>query len=129
MYSRHNMAKFQVVNSNSESGDDDENDEFVDTWVNGGSVDKQTCKEEMEKNVCLIRDFADGLEYQVQFQDPQFLRTLEKEGAKFLKLARDCLSRERHLNSSRVASPATWESSTSNGLFYRSRPPRRDHNT
>ena len=129
MYSRHNLANFQVVNSSLESGDDDENDEFVDTWENGGNVDKQTCKEEMEKNVRLIRDFADGLEYQVQFQDPRFLRTLEKEGARFLKLARDCLSRERRMNSSRVASPATWESSTSIGLFYRSRPPRRDRNT
>ncbi|KAH9013030.1 hypothetical protein EDB84DRAFT_1278400, partial [Lactarius hengduanensis] len=88
---------------------------LIDT---GGNVEKKTVKEEMENYIHIIRDFCDSLEFQVKFQDPQFLRTLEREGAGFLKLAQDCLSRERHLNSNQVASPSTWERSTPKALFY-----------
>ncbi|KAI9446940.1 hypothetical protein BJY52DRAFT_1093417, partial [Lactarius psammicola] len=96
-------------------------DELIDTWEKGDS-EKKTCKEELENHIRLICDFCDGLEFQVKFQDPRFLRTLERDGAGFLRLARNCLSRERRLNSSRTASPSTWESSTANALFYRSHP-------
>jgi len=114
------MARNEINDSNPES-DDDDDDPLVDTW-DGGNIVKKTCKEEMENTIRLIRDFCNGLEYQVQFQDPNFLTTLEKEGARFFRLARNCLSREKRLNSSRAASPATWESSTANAIFYRSRP-------
>ena len=69
----------------------------------------------------MIRDFADGLEYQVSYQDRRFLKTLQKEGAGFFRLAENCLSsREHRFNSSPEASPTTWESSTANMMpFYR----------
>ena len=127
VYSRRNTARIECEASNLES-DDDDDDELVDTWENRGNVDKNGCRELMENNIHLIRSFCDGLEYQLQFQDPRFLMTMERESARFLKLARDCLSRERRLNSSRAASPATWEKSTANALFYRARPSH-DHNT
>ena len=120
VYNRRNMARNEINDSNPES-DDDDDDPLVDTW-DGGNIVKKTCKEEMENTIHLIQDFCDGLEYQVQFQDPNFLTTLEKEGARFFRLAQNCLSREKRLNSSRAASPATWESSTANAIFYRSRP-------
>ncbi|KAH8977144.1 hypothetical protein EDB86DRAFT_2818663, partial [Lactarius hatsudake] len=87
-----------------------------------------TVKEQMENYIHIIQDFCDGLEFQVQFQDPRFLRMLEREGAGFLKLAQNCLSRERCSNSSRAASPLTWERETTNALFFRSCPCR-DCNT
>jgi hypothetical protein len=85
----------------------------------------KTFKEEMDAHIQMIRDFADGLEYQVSFQDRRFLKTLQKEGVGFFRLAENCPSRERRFNSSREASPTTWESSTANAMFYRARP-RRD---
>ena len=132
-YNRRNMVKNEVVDSNLEpegedDGDDDGDDALVDTWEDGDNVERKTCKEAMENNVQLIREFCDGLDYQLQFQDPRFLRTLEKEGGRFLKLARDCLRHERRYNSSQTASPTTWEGSTANTLFYRSCP-RRDQQT
>jgi hypothetical protein len=121
VYNQWNMARNEIVDSNFESDDSDDdnnNSTLVNTWEDGGNIERKTCKEEMENNIRLIRDFCNGLEYQVQYQDPRFLKTLEREGARFLRLARDCLSREKRLNSSRAASPVTWESSTSNTLFY-----------
>ncbi|KAJ6464907.1 hypothetical protein C8R45DRAFT_799908, partial [Mycena sanguinolenta] len=56
------------------------------------------------------------------FQDSRFLTTLEREGAGFLRLAESCLSRERRENLTRSATPTTWERSTANTMFYRTRP-------
>jgi len=73
----------------------------------------------MDAHIQMIRDFADGLEYQISFQDHRFLKTLQKEGVGFFRLAEICLSHERRFNSSREVSPTTWESSTANTMFYR----------
>ncbi|KAJ7444262.1 hypothetical protein B0H11DRAFT_1695726, partial [Mycena galericulata] len=69
-----------------------------------------------------LRDFSDGIEYQRQFRDSRMLDVLEREGASFLRLAENCLSRERRVNSTRSAAPSTWERSTLNAMFYRTRP-------
>ncbi len=109
------MAANEIDDSNPESDDDDA---LIDTRENGDKSEKKTYKEEMETHIRLIRDFYDSLKFQIKFQDPWFLRTLEKEGAGFLRLAQNCLSHERRLNSSQAASPSTWERSTANALFY-----------
>jgi hypothetical protein len=111
-YSRLNTAGNEIDES-------DDDDGLID---NGSGTEKKSYKEEMENYICIIRDFSDSLEFQVKFQDPRFLRTLEREGAGFLRLAQNCLSRERRLNSSRATSPSTWEKSTASAIFYRSRP-------
>ena len=122
-YNRLNMAGYRIED---ESDDDDE---LIDTGEMGVN-EKKSNKEKMEDYIRIIREFCDGLEFQVRFQDPRFLATLEKDGAGFLRLAQNCLSRERRQNSSRSSSPPTWERSTANALFYRARPLRlRDHGT
>lgn len=118
-YSRVNAAATRMDNLDLDSEDDDD---LIDTRENRGNSEKKGCKEEMENYVRLIRDFCDGLEFQVKFQDPRFLNTLEREGALFFNFAQNCLSRERRANSSRAASPSTWERSTANAIFYQSRP-------
>ena len=112
--------------SASESDNDDNG--LIDTWERN-DPEKKSCKEKMEHYICLFRDFCDGLEFQVKFQDPQFLKTLEKEGAGFIRLVQNCLSRERRLILSRAASPSTWERSTANAVFYRSHPSCGNHGT
>jgi hypothetical protein len=104
-------------------GSDDELSELIDMSLDtrqGG----RTYRENMKAHVDAIRDFCDGLEYQIQFEDQRFLDTLEREGARFLRLMENCLSRERRSNSTRPGSiaPATWEQSTANAMFYRTRP-------
>ena len=121
-YHRVNAAIYGIEALNGESEDDD--DDLVDTEGRVGEMDKAMFEGKMEDYIRMIRNFCDGLEYQVKFRDTWFLRTLEKDGAGFINLARNCLSRERRYNSSREASPTTWERSTSNALFYRSRPSR-----
>ena len=116
-YNRQNMAGFDI-------GEESDDSALVDT-EEGGDGMKKAYKEKMEHYIRTIREFCDGLEYQIKFQDPRFLTTLEKDGAGFIRLAENCLSRERRLNSSRAASPSTWERSTANALFYRARPTRK----
>jgi hypothetical protein len=108
-------ARLNAAGISSEFKSDDD-DQLVDTWE-GQDGERKPYKEVMRGNMQLLRDFCDGLEYQIQFQDRQFLETLEMRGAKLFKMARDCLSREKRLNSSQEASPTTWEHSTTNALL------------
>ena len=100
----------------------DDDDGLIDTEGGGERTEKNAVKEKMEDYICIIQNFCDGLEYQLKFQDPQFLTTLEKDGAGFIALAQNCLSRERWQNSSQAVSPLTWERSMANVMFYRAHP-------
>ena len=111
-----------------EGEDDDDDDEgednrgLVDMAADGYNVSRETFAEKMRSHITLIRDFCDGLEHQIQFGDHRFLNTLERDSARFLRLAENCIDQERRLNSSRTASPTTWETSSMKAMFYRSRP-------
>ena len=115
-YSWVNTAENGMDDFNFDSKDDD--DGLIDTQESGDDLEKKTYKEEMEIYIHLIQNFCDSLEFQIKFQDRQFLSTLQKDGARFIQLAQNCLSHERQQNLSWVASPATWERSTANTLFY-----------
>ena len=81
---------------------DDENDGLIDTepeWTT------ECCHEWLDKHIKAIRDFCDGLEYQLQFNDHRMLVTVEREGGSFLQLAESCLSHKHLMNSSRGATP------------------------
>ena len=108
-------------------GEESEGD-IIDTEV-PGIVGSLTYGEHIEVRVALLRDFADGLEYQLQFGDSRMLDRLEREGTGFFRMAESCLSCERRLNSTRGASPTTWEKATSSALFYRTRPRHADKDT
>ncbi|KAG1844106.1 hypothetical protein C8R48DRAFT_618263, partial [Suillus tomentosus] len=95
-------------------------DEFVDTAA--GRMDTRTFQERFEAHIKNFRDFCDGLQYQIQFNDHRMLNAVEREGASFIRLMENCLGRERRENSSRQRSPTTWERETSNAMFYRTRP-------
>ncbi|KAI9447117.1 hypothetical protein BJY52DRAFT_1127653, partial [Lactarius psammicola] len=100
----------------------DDDNALIDIWENRGNEERRSCKEGLETHIRLLQDFCDGLKFQVKFQDPQFLKILKKDGAGFFRLAQNCLSYERCLNSSHAASLLTWERSTANTMFYRSHP-------
>lgn len=51
----------------------------------------------MRAHITNIRDFCDGLEYQLQFNDTRMLQVVETEGASFLRLVEDCLRKEGRL--------------------------------
>lgn len=51
----------------------------------------------MHQHIRNIRDFCDGLEYQLQFGDQRILGALETQGEAFLDLVHDCLRREGRL--------------------------------
>jgi len=51
----------------------------------------------MRAHITNIRDFCDGLEYQLQFNDTRMLQVVETEGSSFLRLVEDCLRKEGRL--------------------------------
>src|SRR5882724_4587451 len=53
-----------------------------------------TFNEWLLKHIQELQDFCDGLEYQCQFCDQQFLNSLEKDGAGFFWLMHNCFSIE-----------------------------------
>ncbi|KAG1727236.1 hypothetical protein EDB19DRAFT_1750776 [Suillus lakei] len=76
-----------------ESGDevgDGVEDDLVDMFCQ--QLDTRTFQERMLTHVKNIRDFCDGLEYQIQFNDYRMLTVLEHNGSSFLHLADNCLS-------------------------------------
>ncbi|KAG2156290.1 hypothetical protein DEU56DRAFT_906454 [Suillus clintonianus] len=84
-----------------ESGDevgDGVEDDLVDMLCQ--QLDMRTFQERMLTHVKNIRDFCDGLEYQIQFNDYRMLTILKHNGSSFLRLADNCLSREQQENSS-----------------------------
>jgi len=92
-------------------------------------VEATSYHERMVENIKTIRDFCNGLDYQLQFDDRRMLETLEREGAAFLRLAKACLGRERRMNTTRGSSPTTWEQGASSAMWYRTRPRREDVGT
>lgn len=52
----------------------------------------------MRAHITNIREFCDGLEYQLQFNDYRMLDVLEREGSSFLRLVQDCLRKEGRLD-------------------------------
>ena len=62
-------------------------DDTVNTREGIWEGERKTFKEEMDVHIKMIGDFADGLQYQVSFQDRRFLKTLQKEGVGFFRLA------------------------------------------
>jgi hypothetical protein len=79
-------------------------------------------EEAMAVEINLISEFVKGLKHQVQFRDQRMLNTLQREGAAFFCLVKACMEKERRMNSTRGASVLMWEKSTSNVMFYRTRP-------
>ncbi|KAG1830000.1 hypothetical protein EV424DRAFT_1292985, partial [Suillus variegatus] len=56
--------------------------------------------ERFEAHIRNLREFCDGLQYQIQFNDHRMLNAVEREGASFIRLMENCLDRERRENSS-----------------------------
>ncbi len=107
--------------------DEDKDMELINLGESKDSLGKKMCKEAMASHIHTLQDFCDRIKYQLQFQDQHFLKTLEREGGRFFRLAENSLSQERQLNSSQTVSPVTWERATSNALFYQAWP-RDNHN-
>jgi hypothetical protein len=95
-------------------GDDDDDEEAEDMILGGNNG---TLRERLVDHIKTLRDFCDGLEYQIQFEDQRMLATVEREGAGLFRLANNCLSRERRFNSTRSPSPTTWERTTTCNLL------------
>ncbi|KAK7006027.1 hypothetical protein R3P38DRAFT_3367397 [Favolaschia claudopus] len=106
-----------------ESGDEGDDEELLVLQ------ERKTYNERLTARLEQLRDFCDGLEYQRQFGDTRFLDTLEREGAGMFRLIETCTSRERRENSRRYEGPTTWETSSANAMFYRTRPSLADRDT
>ena len=66
---------------------------------------------------------------QIQYSDPRWLSTLERECAGFIRLYRTLVDVERRVNSTRLNAPMTWDAKTSKAMFYRPRPPAHERET
>lgn len=99
---------------------DGSDDDLIDSGARG------TFRERMWAAIGLLRDLADGLadglEYQVQFNDLRILTTVERNAAGALRLARHIQDKERQFHSTAGAAPRTWDASTIDIMSYRPRP-------
>jgi hypothetical protein len=105
--------------------DDDENEDELEIQSVLITEKGKTYEELLNEKIVLLEHFVGGLKYQAQFRDYRFLQTLFREGGGFFRMAEQCVDKERRTNSSRQATPATWEQATKNAMFYRTRPPER----
>ena len=91
-----NCSDKEDIGGNMSVGDESDGD-VVDMEC-GMTQGAQTFTERMKAHVDLLRNFSDGLEYQIQFKDMQMLDHLEREGRSFFRLVENCLSCECHMN-------------------------------
>lgn len=68
-------------------------------------LEPEVYQQRMRRHISMIRDFCDGLEYQLPFNDYRMLDVLESEGAQFLRLVEDCLEKEGRLKETAEVSP------------------------
>ena len=92
-YLRHNAARTDF-----EEAGDRSDDELVDTGRGGWDIEQKTFKE-MQARI-----------YQTFAMVSITKSSSRRRGAGFMRLAQNCLSRERRLNSSRAASPTVQRS-------------------
>jgi hypothetical protein len=59
---------------------------------------EEVYQKRMRHHIRNLRDFCDGLEYQLPFNDFRMLHVLEHEGGRFLSLVRECLEKEGRLS-------------------------------
>lgn len=114
------MLQFEDGDDGSENADD----KFVDTA--DGTSNYRSAKDQLRERISQLQDFVNGLEYNVQFSDHRMVDALERAGATFFRFVDNCLDRERRENSTRLSSPTTYEMSTANAMFYRSRRSKRE---
>ncbi|ESK85102.1 hypothetical protein Moror_3617 [Moniliophthora roreri MCA 2997] len=72
--------------------------------------------------MAMLRDFADGLEYQQQSHDYRMLDMVERRGAPLFRLIEECRRKEQQMNSTRGTALSTWDPSTIGAMYYRGRP-------
>ncbi|EGN95280.1 hypothetical protein SERLA73DRAFT_77294 [Serpula lacrymans var. lacrymans S7.3] len=113
-----NMAAGQ---GDSDIRDDKESDD--EGIIDVGGMENWSVGETMVTRAKLLRDFADSILYQAQFNDHRWGESLEREGACLFQLASHCLEHERQFNSTRGTSPTTWEKATTSAMYYRTHPP------
>ncbi|KAL1704651.1 hypothetical protein EV121DRAFT_205376 [Schizophyllum commune] len=115
------------VESDGESEDDGDEGHEPDNTLDIGGL--RTYDEECDDIVRTLLNFADGIKYNTQFRDRRFLETVERKGAVFLRFARDCLEKERRMQSGRGKErPSTWQEASST-MFFRPRPRACDRDT
>jgi hypothetical protein len=131
--SNRRAAEDSVDINEADVGGSDNNDE--DEFDAGDALEMAqgtglTFEEAINEDINLLNEFLQGLRYQVQFRDQRMLNILEREGAGFFCRERACLHKEKKLKSRRGGeTPSTWEKSTINALFYRTRPADANINT
>ncbi|KAJ7221248.1 hypothetical protein GGX14DRAFT_558747 [Mycena pura] len=99
--------------------DEDEDDEIAradETWAVGAA----TFDEELTEIIETLRNFAIGLEYQMQFKEGRMLEAIKRHGGGMLRLAQECLEKEHRANTNRGTRERTWENSST--MFYYPRP-------
>ena len=122
--SSHNAIHQEIEEGSSSSDEDDDspaaaldnmdehsqaNEPFpADNYPSGPSTD--IYHDRMRAHIKNLREFCDGLEYQLQFNDYRMLNVLEREGGSFLNLVEDCLRKEGRLLS--VEHPVSSHSGT-----------------
>ena len=87
-------------------------DDFMDIGPNTTAGWEGTFRERFAENTKTLREFCDGLEYQIQFEDRRMLEAIERDGSSMCRLAQSCLSRERCMDLTRGQSPTMWERET-----------------
>ena len=70
--------------------------------------------------------FNEIMPSQIQYSDPWWLSTLERECSGFFCLFRTLVNLENQIKSTRSDAPRTWDPKISDGMYYRPQPPARE---
>ena len=107
----------------------DASDESDDEVIDLGDYEPrrhQTMGEKLIAHANLLREFADSILYQVQFNNHWWVEMLEHKGGSLFRLASSCLNQECQFSSTRGTLPMMWERAMTSAMYYRTRLPHRE---
>ncbi|KAJ7215800.1 hypothetical protein GGX14DRAFT_359213 [Mycena pura] len=104
-----------------EAPDDEDDDLIIEAEADEAwAARTATFDEELGDIIKTLKEFTLGLEHQMQFKERRMVDSIQRHGGGFLKLAQQCLEKERRANTNRGAAPKTWENTST--MFYYPRP-------
>ncbi|KAJ7197581.1 hypothetical protein GGX14DRAFT_374847 [Mycena pura] len=104
-----------------EAPDDEDDDLIIEAETDEAwAARTATFDEELGDIIKTLKEFTLGLEHQMQFKERRMVDSIQRHGGGFLKLAQQCLEKERRANTNRGAAPKTWENTST--MFYYPRP-------
>ncbi|KZT57507.1 hypothetical protein CALCODRAFT_434063, partial [Calocera cornea HHB12733] len=99
-----------------------DDDSEWDSQETNGIVNPMTFDSEFDQTLALVDEFRSMLLHQKPFREARWLQNARSRMAPFIRMVEELHEFERHMHSTRLPRPNTWDVHSRSTLFYHTRP-------